>query len=168
MPYQLMTEGMTTSFIEDLSLDYRFRRLFICSPWIHLTPDVLKKLAHAVYRAQENDPKLEFLVITRPLNKQDPSFEKYLYTLRAFSEFGAEVVFKKKLHSKLYIKERSVSGRISQAVFGSENLTGSRNIELGIKINNDTSLIRRLSRYFFDLYLDSQVWDLEDFNESIS
>lgn len=57
-----------------------------------------------------------------------------------------------KLHTKLYIRDPGTAGGFSQAIFGSENLTSKRNIELGIRITNDTVIINKLITYFFDLY----------------
>lgn len=152
-PYELVKEGMTLEFIHNLLTYPDFKRLFICSPWINLRKKTLRKLQQALYTAQGNSAtKIDFLVIAKPINKRDIHFQTFLDNFDALTKLGAEIVINEKLHSKLYIRDQGPSGGFTQAIFGSENLTGANNIELGIKINNDLSIINKLIEYFFSLY----------------
>lgn len=153
-PYEIVTEGMTSEFISGLASFPSFRRLLICSPWVHLKRKVLQKFAYALYQATEKSSvkKVDVIVIVRPLRKRDPNYHKFLDVFQALIKLGAEIVVHNKLHSKLYIRDPGIDGGFSQAIFGSENLTGTRNIELGIRITNDTVIINKLISYFFDLY----------------
>jgi hypothetical protein len=157
VPYELVTEGMTRRFIEDLRENCDFKRLLVCSPWISLDLGALRTLSAALLRAQEINSSVEFVVITRPIEGKDAFAMKCGATLDALRRMGAEVVFRGRLHAKLYLRERSARGGTSQAVFGSENLTGAKNLELGIRINNDTAVIRQLCRYFFELYIGADA-----------
>lgn len=62
-----------------------------------------------------------------------------------------------RLHAKLYISEPGPYGGIHYAIFGSENLTGRRNIELGIKIENDNELLRNLTKFFREIQEESKI-----------
>jgi hypothetical protein len=159
-PYEIVREGMTANFVSTLESRPGFRRLYICSPWIRLKRKFLHKFMYAVHKAQEQskDGKVDILVIARPLEKNDPSYPLFLETLRTLQRLGADIVVHKDLHAKIYIREPGLSGGLSMAVFGSENLTGSRNIELGIKITNDTVILNKLITHFFDIYAQCQPW----------
>ena len=74
-------------------------------------------------------------------------------TLIWFKERKADIVCHPNLHTKLYIiwsKERQV------AIFGSENLTGVRNIELGIYVD-DPVITNKLYRYWIEIYDASEI-----------
>lgn len=165
MPYEIVKEGMTLEFIHNLLAYPNFRRVFICSPWIHLKPKALRKFSYALYLAQGKSPssRIEVIVIARPLEKKNPAYPVFLETFRALIKLGAEIVLKEKIHSKLYIRDQGSEGGLTQAIFGSENLTGSRNIELGIRITNDTVIINKLISYFFELYTDCKPF-MEELN----
>ncbi len=153
-PYEIVTEGMTADFIHGLASLPSFRRVLICSPWVYLKPKVLHKFAYAVYKAQERSPgnKVDVIVIARPLKQTDPQYDKRFEVFRSLTRIGVEIVLHEKLHSKLYIRDPGTAGGVSQAIFGSENLTSKRNIELGIRITNDTVIINKLITYFFERY----------------
>lgn len=164
-PYELVTEGMTAEFIESLVRRPDFRRLYICSPWIHLKDKLLRKLTIALYKAQglrRPSEKVEILVIARPLIKTAPAYSAFVETFRALRRLGAEIVVHPNLHTKLYIREPDLRGGLTVAVFGSENLTSKRNIELGIRITNDDTLIRRLISYYFELYARCEPYKEEN------
>lgn len=149
MGYEIVREGMTTRFVAELGERPDFGRLYVCSPWISFEPFVLRTLADAMARAEDrNGSRVQLLVITRPSlpGEEDVSGARQLEML------GAEVVFKRHLHSKLYIREPSPRGGVLGAVFGSQNLTRSKYLELGIYIRNDSEIIRQLISYFFDVY----------------
>ncbi len=153
-PYEIVTEGMTTEFINNLAAFPSFRRVLICSPWVSIKRKVFQKFSYAVYKAQESSPanKVDIIVIARPLRKKDPNYSQFLDVFHALTSIGVEIVLHEKLHTKLYIRDPGTVGGFSQAIFGSENLTVKRNIELGIRITNDTAIFNKLITYFFDLY----------------
>lgn len=153
-PYEIVTEGMTAEFIDSLDSYPTFRRVLICSPWIYLKKKTLQKFSYAVYKAQKRTggQKVDIIVIAQPLKPRHPQYDDFKEVLINLRKLGAEIVVHEKLHSKLYIRDPGAAGGISQAIFGSENLTSKRNIELGIRITNDSIMINNLIRYFFDLY----------------
>lgn len=153
-PYEIVTEGMTSQFIHDLASNPKFRRVLICSPWVSLKRKALQKFSYAIYKAQEISPinKVDIILIARPIKQNDPRYESYIDLFNSLKKIGVEIILHGKLHSKLYIRDPGTFGGISQAIFGSENLTGKRNIELGIRITNDTEIINKLIAYYFNLY----------------
>ena len=103
--------------------------------------------------------KVDIIVIARPLLPRHPNYEQFKEVFVNLIKLGAEIVVHEKLHSKLYIRDPGAAGGLNQAIFGSENLTSKRNIELGIRITNDTVMINKLIRYFFDIYQQCQPFE---------
>lgn len=157
--YEIVTDGMTDVFISGLNSKPDFRRLFICSPWIGLNNKRKAKLASAIYKAESNfNNKVSITVITRPISSEDPSYDKFLDSFRFLISMGAEIVLNKSLHSKLFIRDPGVKGGLRLCIVGSENLTRSHNIELGIKITNDSQMHTKLIRYFYSIYSRCDQW----------
>lgn len=146
--YQLVREGMTEAFFADLSqASGRVGTLYLCSPWINASERAIQNLQYSFLqrtRRSVHDPEL--LVLTRP-----PDEEADSSSLAPFRSLGARVFFHPRLHSKLYIREPDQSGGTPLAVVGSQNLTRSRYLELGIRIAGDDQLVRQLIRYFMEL-----------------
>ena len=145
--YELVREGMTEAFFAGLTQQSgRLGRLYLCSPWINASERAVKHLQYAYLRRPSlSTPAPELLVITRPpRNAANPS-------LAAFRSLGARVFYQPRLHSKLYIREPDRSGGTLMAVVGSQNLTRSTHLELGIRIAGDDQLVRQLIRYFVEL-----------------
>jgi hypothetical protein len=158
-PYELVTEGMAHQFIHSLYERPDFRRVYLCSPWIGLEKKLRGRFALAVKKAQELlGQRVEILVIMQPIKGPDkPEKQALLETQRWLLAMGAEVVLNQKLHAKLYIREPGARGGLLMAVFGSENLTKQKWIELGIKITNDSELVGKLITHYFDIYNNSQL-----------
>jgi hypothetical protein len=91
---------------------------------------------------------VEVFVITRPEDMMPPGTET---GLKCFEEIGAEFFYHRRLHSKLYIREPGINGGLSMAIVGSQNLTRSTHLELGVRINNDSRMIDELIRYFWEI-----------------
>lgn len=147
--YELVRQGMTTRFLKTLMERPQFGRLYFCSPWINLTDHEAAILRYAVmqmHKAKGRPPGV--LVITRPPELQPESIRD---GLKPFREINAEILFLRRLHSKLYIREPDENGGYSMAIVGSENLTQSNNLELGIQINGDGYLISQLISHFYEL-----------------
>lgn len=146
--YELVREGMTSRFIKGLLNEPGFQRLYICSPWINLQNDDLGRLAMALDKAKRGLTRQpEILVLV-----QTPKIPELKRTLEFLRGFGAQIVEKNKLHSKLYMREPGPSGGLSLAIVGSENLTRQKWIELGIEIRNDSQILSKLRNYFFDVF----------------
>ncbi len=147
--YELVREGLTELFIRSLVDRPGLGRLYFCSPWINLSRKEAEMLQSAVQRARKkSNNQLEILVLTRPepgTSNMPPS------GARIFQDLGADLFLHPRLHTKLYIREPDITGGFVMGIVGSENLTQSRYLELGIKINSDSRLIGQLIRYFFDL-----------------
>jgi len=147
--YELLREGMTTIFIRSLIDRPGFRRLYICSPWVNPSEKdaaVLKYAFLTALKRQEDPPEL--LVVTRPPELTPPEGR---YGLKPFREVGAQVFLNPRIHSKLYIREPDRHGGLAMAIVGSQNLTRSTHLELGIRVNGDTRLIDQLIRYFLEI-----------------
>lgn len=144
--YQLVREGMTETFLENVSARPGFQRIFLCSPWIRLSDRNRKLLVHALHAAELRGERPEVLVLTRPgVEGSAPS------GVAPFLEFGATVFLNPRLHTKLYIREPGRRGGYSMAIVGSQNLTRSKYLELGIRINSDSTMIDQLIAYFWAL-----------------
>ena len=83
---------------------------------------------------------------------QSPKIPEVKKTLEILRTFGADIVEKVRLHSKLYMREPGPAGGLSLAIVGSENLTRPKWIELGIEIRNDSHVLSKLRSYFFDVF----------------
>lgn len=152
--YELVRHGMTTLFVKSLAERPDFRRLYICSPWIHPSEQEVAYLRHACIKAEDGcGSQPELYVIARPTDRMPADAEDGLLDFR---ELGARIFLHPRVHTKLYIREPHVRGTTLMAIIGSQNLTRSQNLELGIKINGDSSLIGQLIRYFYDLMSWSQ------------
>lgn len=152
--YELLREGMTHLFFESLIERPGFGRLYICSPWVHPSTRDAACLHYATLKVQEQTGQIpEILVVTRPPECMPPGSED---GLAAFDNVGARVLFHKRLHSKLYIREPGASGGYLMAIVGSQNLTRSKHLELGIRITGDGQLVGQLIQYFLDLMARSK------------
>jgi len=155
--YQLVREGMTSTFIRSLVERPGFQRLFICSPWINPNVKDAAILRHVVLTAMRQQPgSPEVLVVSRPRDEMPPGAEN---GLSVFRELGAQIWYNRRLHSKLYIREPDRRGGAPMAIVGSQNLTRSTHFELGIRINGDSRLIDQLIRYFLELTSRSSETD---------
>lgn len=154
-PYELITENITDYFISSLYSRPDFIRICICSPWIRLDENHIEQIKNAIFRASKRYINLQIFIITLPLERYRD--RKATETLKALKQIGAEIVINSRLHAKLYISEPGPSGGSYYAIFGSENLTGRRNIELAIKIENNNEILRKLSLYFHEIWQESQI-----------
>ena len=143
--YELVSDKMTTVFIRSLTSRPGIGALYFCSPWINITENDFEHIRRSVERAGSRPP--DVFVITRP----DPVTGGVPDGAKRFREIGADIFLHPRLHTKLYIREPGLQGGYAMAIVGSENLTRSRYLELGIKINGDTAMIQQLVRYFFEL-----------------
>jgi len=147
--YELIREGMTKAFLRNLNDRPGFLRLYVCSPWISLDKKQIGLLTHAVVAAERSrGQRPELLVITRPEDKTDDVVPS---TVKPFQDLGATIFLTKRLHTKLYIREPGRSGGYSMAIVGSQNLTRSNYLELGIRVNADGQMINQLIRYFLEI-----------------
>jgi hypothetical protein len=148
--YQLVRQGMTTRFFASLADRPGFGRLYFCSPWINPSEKDGRILRYAVLEIRKGGKEPEVLVITRPPEDQ-PEAVRASNGLAPFHDVGAKVSYLKRVHTKLYIREPDANGGYLMAIVGSENLTQSNNLELGIQINNDGRLIGQLIGHFLEL-----------------
>lgn len=139
--YYLVTE-MTQHFIMNLYQRPDFGRLYICSPWLSFDPPTLQYLIHALALASRSKTP-ELYVITRRAQAQAG--------ITALRNLGADITYRDDLHTKLYIREPGPSGGLLLSILGSQNLTRSDYLELGLAVRNDSVIISRLIAYFFTL-----------------
>ena len=146
--YELVREGMTEAFFAGLNrTSGRLGTLYLCSPWINASERAIRNLQYSfLQRPARSTQDPELLVLTRP--PRDGADPPSLAPLR---DLGARIFYHSRLHSKLYIREPDQSGGTLLAVVGSQNLTRSRYLELGIRITGDDQLVRQLIRYFLEL-----------------
>jgi hypothetical protein len=115
-PYELVKEGMTRLFFESLLQIPGFRRLYICSPWVHPSQREAACFHYAALKMEEHTGRLpEVLILTRPPACAPKGAED---GLDPFVKLGAQVFFHRRLHSKLYIREPGPSGGCLMAVVG--------------------------------------------------
>lgn len=146
--YELVREGMTRLFFDSLVEHPGAARLFFCSPWINPAEKEAAILKYTVLQSAKRNTKLEVLVVTRPPEMMPRGTEE---GLQCFKDVDAQIFFHSRLHSKLYIREPGANGGMSMAIVGSQNLTRSKHLELGIRINNDGRMIDALIGYFWEL-----------------
>jgi len=146
--YELIREGMTKAFLQNLVEHPGFGRLYICSPWISLDRKQQELLVHAIIQVeQRRGARPEILVITRPDEKTGLVPD----TVKPFQDLGATLFLNRRLHTKLYIREPDTSGGYTMAIVGSQNFTKSNYLELGVRINSDSQMINQLIAYFYEL-----------------
>ena len=148
--YELVREGMTDTFLENINARPGFVRLYLCSPWIGLSDRNRSLLVHSLHSAEARGECPELLVITRPGADGDAP-----PGITPLQELGATVFLNPRLHTKLYIREPGKRGGYSMAVVGSQNLTRSNYLELGIRINSDSTMVDQLIAYFWALSNES-------------
>lgn len=147
--YELIREGMTKTFLRNLNERPGFGRLYFCSPWISLDRKQQEMLTNAVIQLErKRGARPEILVVTRPEEKTTLGVP---VTLRPFQDLEATIFLNKRLHTKLYIREPDTSGGYAMAILGSQNLTKSNYLELGIRINADSQMIDQLITYFLEI-----------------
>jgi hypothetical protein len=151
--YQLVRQGMTTRFLNSLAERPHFGRLYFCSPWINLNEKEAALVRHGLLQSQKTAGAKppEILVITRPVEAAPEGIRLNGLGIRPLQDMGATIYFLKNLHSKLYIREPDENGGYSLALVGSENLTQSNYLELGIQISGDDQLISQLISHFLEL-----------------
>ena len=153
--YTLVREGMTTGFFKTLNTNPNVGRLYICSPWIKLSRTERRHLATAVLKRRRSGTTPQITVVTRVDDARGTTRD----SLAPFFALGASVFSHSKLHAKIYIREPGRSGGYSMAVVGSQNLTRSKYLELGIKIEGDSAIIRKLVAHVLELtYYSDQIW----------
>ncbi len=154
--FSLITHEITGAFFKMVSGIPFPREVLICSPWIRLEAQQLGILSSLL----NNGTKVS--TITRPpsvLRTQDAPLgwkSQLTNTLKWLLEHRVVVVANADLHTKLYIVD---AGDQSAAIFGSENLTGAGNIELGVKITDEV-LINKLISYWDEIFGQSVAIDL--------
>jgi hypothetical protein len=165
--FTLVTHDLTNYFIDDLAYHRDFSEVFICSPWIRLFSNALRDIGHILESAQritKSSPKLH--LITRPISETPPDLAEKSWnsqirrTLCWFKKRDADIVCVPNLHTKLFI----IFGKGFQTgIFGSENLTGAKNIELGIRIT-DSVIVNKLYIYWEDIYNSPNSAEFEEEN----
>lgn len=147
--YELVREGMTKIFLRNINERPGFARLYFCSPWISLDRTQRGLLTNAIVQIERRrGTRPEILVITRPEESTDLAVPT---TLGPFQDLGATIFLNRRLHTKLYIREPDTRGGYAMAILGSQNLTRSSYIELGIRINSDSQMIDQLIAYFWEI-----------------
>ena len=149
--YEIVRDRMTQDFIRELYDRPDFRRLYLCSRWIHLENRPKGRFAQAVHWASERNA-VDILVIHGPIRRGAERDAEMIETLDFLKSLGAEIVLNRRVHAKLYIREPGASGGLQTAVVGSENLTIPKYAELGIRIVNDAEMIDKLIGVFFEIY----------------
>jgi hypothetical protein len=150
--YELVRQGMTTRFLNTFIERPHFGRLYFCSPWINLNHREAALVRHGLMQSQKKGSKVpEVLVITRPLEYYPDGIRVSGLGIQPLVDLGAKIFFLKNVHTKLYIREPGENGGYSLAIVGSENLTQSNYLELGIQVNGDGRLISQLISHFYEL-----------------
>jgi hypothetical protein len=155
-PYTLLTEGIVDSFFDSLEGRPDFIRLHICSPWVRLTQKLRRQLRSALAKAHDAYPgAIELVVIMRPPVGASAWLDDVRESCHLLRGLGATIYYNKRIHAKLYIRQPGPRGGLQSAIFGSENLTGVGNVELGIRIDNDSDILQKLDLLFLSIQAES-------------
>lgn len=160
--FELITQDVTDTFLETIHKRRYFQNIYLCSPWIQIKEqkrDLFEKVIIDSEKSLGERPNI--LVILRPPNLKTEFGKNINETLKWLKKLGSDISLVEKLHTKLYIAEPGPSGGLFFAIFGSENLTGAHNIELGIKITNNSSILNKLITYFFDIYNRGKPYEIK-------
>lgn len=149
--YQLVREGMTSRFLRSLAERPGLGAIYVCSPWINLDRKDEQILLHAVTRETRRGRTPDIFIITRPTSGDGLVPDG----VHPFQALGGTIFLHGRLHTKLYIREPGANGGYTMAIIGSQNLTRSQYLELGILIDSDSVMVRQLIRYFWELSLES-------------
>ena len=156
-PYELLTGGLTEKFVDSLQNQPDFIRLHICSPWVRLKAPLRNQFISAFASAERQySGRIEVEIVMRPIRGDDPWSLQLKETFDFFSSLGASIYTNRKVHAKLFMRQPGPNGGVQSAILGSENLTGARNLELGIRIKNDNLILRKLGGWFRDVQLASK------------
>lgn len=151
--FELLTENVADSFLSMILKGRIFQNIYICSPWIQIGAKKRGLLQKVIKDSEKSlGEKVSILIITRPPDLRTKFGRKIDESLQWLEKLGSDISLVEKLHTKLYIAEPGPYGGPFFAVFGSENLTGARNIELGIKVVNNPNILNKLVSYFFDIF----------------
>jgi hypothetical protein len=151
-PYELVRQGMTTRFLNSFVDRPYFGALYLCSPWINLNSKEAAMIRYGLMQSEKRTGRRpDIYVITRPTKEGPDEQVGSGLGLAPLVEMKADVTYMKKVHTKLYIREPDDNGGPALALVGSENLTQSKHLELGIQINGDGRLISQLVAHFFEL-----------------
>jgi hypothetical protein len=153
--YELITDNITDNFIDGLNQNPDFIRILICSPWISLKDNHFTALETALLRVSGVYKNYEVKVITKTFDKRTSANVKK--TITKLKGMNVEIVYHSNIHTKLYIKEPGPNGGVHYGILGSENLTGAGHIELAIKISNDNEILKNLHKYFYNVWEQSQI-----------
>lgn len=150
--YELVRQGMTTRFLNTFQNYPFFGTLYLCSPWINLNSKEAALIRYGVLETEKrNGRRPEILVITRPPEEQPQNSTGSGLGIKPLADMGAQITYVRRVHTKLYIRDPDANGGMSMALVGSENLTQSNHLELGIQINGDTRLIAQLIGHFLEI-----------------
>ncbi len=149
-PYQLLTGALTESFVDSLAAKPDFIRLLICSPWIRLRHSLRRQLIGAIADADKlYSGSVQIQIVTRKPSQGQHPWQRQVQDTHSFmSELGATIYTNQNIHAKLFMRQPGPRGGIQSATLGSENLTGAQNIELGIRIDNDSQILQKLQLWF--------------------
>jgi hypothetical protein len=151
--FELLTENITDTFFDIIYKQRIFQNIYLCSPWIRITREKRQIFQKVISDSKRSlGEKMNILVVVRPPNLKTEFGRKINETLQWLEKLGSDISLVDRLHTKLYIAEPGPNGGLFFAIFGSENLTGARNIELGMKIVNSPRILSKLITYFFDIY----------------
>ena len=157
-PYELLTGGLTESFVGSLAAKPDFIRLLICSPWIRLQESLRQQFVGAIADADKlYSGSVQIEIVTRPAGGRHPWQRQVQDTLALMTDLGATIYTNQNLHAKLFMRQPGPKGGVQSATLGSENLTGARNIELGIRIDNDSQILQNLQLWFHSITYKSSL-----------
>jgi len=157
--FELLTENVTDSFLSMIHRGRIFQNIYLCSPWIQIMGrkrELLKKVIGDSKRSLAQ--RANILIISRPPDLKTKFGRKINESLRWLEKLGSDISLVKRLHTKLYIAEPGPHGGPFFAIFGSENLTGAHNIELGVSVLNNPSILNKLIAYFFDIFNTGRLY----------
>jgi hypothetical protein len=147
----IVRQHMSRTFLKLLFAERSLGRVSICSPWIHLSVNEQRRLKWLASQTLASGENISMVVVTRPISGDPISRAPLEASLEFLRKLGADIILKKNVHAKVYIRIPGDSGGTEFAVIGSENLTVPKYLELGLLVKNDSSLINKLVGAFYEI-----------------
>lgn len=150
---KIVRHDMTGLFFQTLCRTRSFDALYLCSPWLTVSSrqrDVLLRSLATQAARRGRPPRVA--VLTRPTvgTQLAPSGADL------FRAVSGAIFVNSRLHTKLYICQ-SDSSLGSFAIVGSQNLSRSNYLELGVSFEGGPSIIGYLVSYFRELCSTSHL-----------
>ncbi len=148
---EVVRHGMTQRFLDEVVRQPRLGTISLCSPWLNLS-EYQRQSLRAKFADDVGTGGIDITIITRPPEGSTPwAIAAIAGTHAFFRGLGARMTISTKLHAKVYLRTPQFGEGDSIAVLGSQNMTKSTYLELGIYMRNERRLIKLLEEELFTI-----------------